>query len=147
MGEQHGLSIEQVEHDAPHPGRLHRVLHARQAARHGEPKLDLQPGAFRGLLVYHPRKPGRENPAERRLHIGAPQPCRPVQELRLWSEVVPALTGLYPNATAGGPDASFLAPDCFHFNTELHSMVGKNLWNNMVEPGDSRSSTYNVNQL
>lgn len=62
-------------------------------------------------------------------------------------EVVPALTGLYPNATAGGPDASFLAPDCFHFNAELHSMAGKNLWNNMVEPVDSRTSTYNINEL
>ena len=38
-------------------------------------------------------------------------------------EVVPALAGMYPNATAGGPDPSFLAPDCFHFNAELHSMV------------------------
>ena len=25
--------------------------------------------------------------------------------------------------------------------------VGKNLWNNMVEPVDSRTSTYDVNQL
>ena len=40
-------------------------------------------------------------------------------------EVVPALTGLYPNASAGGPDPAFMAPDCFHFNTELHSMVIK----------------------
>ena len=38
-------------------------------------------------------------------------------------EVVPALTGLYPNAPAGGPDASYLAPDCGHFNVKLHSMV------------------------
>jgi len=62
-------------------------------------------------------------------------------------EVVPALVGLYPNATAGGPDASYLAPDCFHFNAQLHSMVGKNLWNNMVETVDSRSSNYDINQL
>merc|ERR1712192_386171 len=62
-------------------------------------------------------------------------------------EVVPALAGLYPNATAGGPDPSFLAPDCFHFNAELHSMAGKNLWNNMVEPADSRTSNYDVNEL
>ena len=40
-------------------------------------------------------------------------------------EVVPALVGLYPNATAGGPDASYLAPDCFHFNAQLHSMVSR----------------------
>ena len=39
-------------------------------------------------------------------------------------EVVPALTNLYPtSAMGGGPDASYLAPDCYHFNTELHSMV------------------------
>jgi len=62
-------------------------------------------------------------------------------------EVMPALAGLYPNATAGGPDPSFLAPDCFHFNAELHSMAGKNLWNNMVEPADSRTSNYDVNKL
>jgi len=62
-------------------------------------------------------------------------------------EVVPALTGLYPNASAGGPDPAFMAPDCFHFNTELHSMVGKNLWNNLVEPVGSRSSNYDVDNL
>ena len=49
-------------------------------------------------------------------------------------EVVPALTGLYPNATAGGPDASYLAPDCYHFNAELHSMVVifRTSWNTFV---------------
>ena len=52
-------------------------------------------------------------------------------------EVVPALTGLYPNAMAGGPDASYLAPDCYHFNAELHSMViifrsARTSWNTFV---------------
>ena len=39
-------------------------------------------------------------------------------------EVLPAMTNLYPVATQGGPDRSFLAPDCYHFNTKLHSLVG-----------------------
>ena len=57
-------------------------------------------------------------------------------------EVLPALTGLYPATAQGGPDKEFLAPDCYHFNTQLHSMVGKTIWNNLVESADSRSSDY-----
>jgi len=57
-------------------------------------------------------------------------------------EVIPAMTNLYPESSSGGPDPSFLAPDCYHFNAELHSMIGKNIWNNLVEDSTQRTSNY-----
>jgi len=57
-------------------------------------------------------------------------------------EVIPAMTNLYPESSAGGPDPSFLAPDCYHFNAELHSMIGKNIWNNLLEDSAERTSNY-----
>jgi len=36
------------------------------------------------------------------------------------------------------PDISLLAPDCFHFMKELHSRVGVNIWNNLLQPQDRR---------
>ena len=32
----------------------------------------------------------------------------------------------------GEPDASFFAPDCFHFSSKGHAAAGQELWNNMV---------------
>ena len=32
----------------------------------------------------------------------------------------------------GTPDASFFAPDCFHFSSKGHAAAGQELWNNMV---------------
>jgi len=57
-------------------------------------------------------------------------------------EVIPAMVNLYPEASSGGPDPAFLAPDCYHQNAELHSMIGKNIWNNLVENSDQRTSNY-----
>jgi len=57
-------------------------------------------------------------------------------------EVIPAMENLYPVSPAGGPDMEYLAPDCYHFNDKLHSMVGKNIWNNLVEDPAERSSNY-----
>ena len=38
-------------------------------------------------------------------------------------EVIPAMVNLYPEASSGGADSAFLAPDCYHQNAELPSMV------------------------
>ncbi|GMR35674.1 hypothetical protein PMAYCL1PPCAC_05869, partial [Pristionchus mayeri] len=34
----------------------------------------------------------------------------------------------------GSVNMDFFAPDCFHFSAYGHAVVGKNLWNNMVQP-------------
>lgn len=34
----------------------------------------------------------------------------------------------------GSADVSLFAPDCFHFSEYGHAVVGKNLWNNMLQP-------------
>merc|ERR1739838_28921 len=57
-------------------------------------------------------------------------------------EVIPALENLYPESPSGGPDAAFLAPDCYHFTAKLHSMIGKNVWNNLIEDPAQRTSNY-----
>ena len=49
--------------------------------------------------------------------------CILVRSEQFGVEVIPAMVNLYPEASLGGPDLSFLAPDCYHQNAELHSMV------------------------
>uniref|UniRef100_A0ACB8GA42 Uncharacterized protein n=1 Tax=Sphaerodactylus townsendi TaxID=933632 RepID=A0ACB8GA42_9SAUR len=39
-----------------------------------------------------------------------------------------------PYTKDGLPDASFFAPDCFHFHQKSHSQAARALWNNMLEP-------------
>ncbi|GMT16357.1 hypothetical protein PFISCL1PPCAC_7654, partial [Pristionchus fissidentatus] len=39
----------------------------------------------------------------------------------------------------GSPNMDFFAPDCFHFGAYGHSIVGKNLWNNMMQPVGSKT--------
>ncbi|XP_054849217.1 phospholipase B1, membrane-associated [Eublepharis macularius] len=39
-----------------------------------------------------------------------------------------------PKTKEGLPDASFFAPDCFHFQQKSHSQAARALWNNMLEP-------------
>ncbi|NXO14029.1 PLB1 Phospholipase, partial [Oriolus oriolus] len=39
-----------------------------------------------------------------------------------------------PKTQEGSPDASYFAPDCFHFSQKAHSQVARALWNNMLEP-------------
>merc|ERR1711874_261401 len=54
-----------------------------------------------------------------------------------------------PKATLGGravPDLSLLAPDCFHFMKELHSRIGRNLWNNLLQPAHHRTVEFNKTQ-
>ncbi|KYO43461.1 phospholipase B1, membrane-associated isoform B [Alligator mississippiensis] len=38
-----------------------------------------------------------------------------------------------PKTKEGLPDASFFAPDCFHFHQKAHSQAARALWNNMLE--------------
>ncbi|GMS82661.1 hypothetical protein PENTCL1PPCAC_4836, partial [Pristionchus entomophagus] len=39
----------------------------------------------------------------------------------------------------GTPNMDFFAPDCFHFGAYGHAIVGKNLWNNMMQPVGGKS--------
>ncbi|NWV05930.1 PLB1 Phospholipase, partial [Ptilonorhynchus violaceus] len=39
-----------------------------------------------------------------------------------------------PKTQEGWPDASYFAPDCFHFSQKAHSQAARALWNNMLEP-------------
>jgi len=53
-------------------------------------------------------------------------------------EYLPTLEIDLPEVRVGGrsvPDLSLLAPDCFHFMKELHGRLGRNLWNNLLQPG------------
>ncbi|XP_060115367.1 phospholipase B1, membrane-associated-like [Heteronotia binoei] len=49
--------------------------------------------------------------------------------------VQPFLEGTtMPKTKEGLPDASYFAPDCFHFQQKAHSQAARALWNNMLEP-------------
>ncbi|XP_068088852.1 phospholipase B1, membrane-associated-like isoform X2 [Hyperolius riggenbachi] len=50
---------------------------------------------------------------------------------------------LLPYLPNGVPDASYLAPDCFHINQKGHSQLARLLWNNMLEPLGSKTDTLN----
>ncbi|XP_026537464.1 phospholipase B1, membrane-associated [Notechis scutatus] len=39
-----------------------------------------------------------------------------------------------PLTPDGLPDASYFAPDCFHFHQKSHTQLARGLWNNMLEP-------------
>ncbi|XP_045142984.1 phospholipase B1, membrane-associated isoform X2 [Echinops telfairi] len=45
-----------------------------------------------------------------------------------------------PKTTAGSPDTSFFAPDCFHFSAKAHARAARGLWNNMLEPINQKTS-------
>eukprot|EP00090_Calanus_glacialis_P018298 TRINITY_DN28387_c0_g1_i2.p1 TRINITY_DN28387_c0_g1~~TRINITY_DN28387_c0_g1_i2.p1 ORF type:complete len:457 (+),score=87.72 TRINITY_DN28387_c0_g1_i2:267-1637(+) len=40
------------------------------------------------------------------------------------------------------PDLSYLAPDCFHFSQKLHALVGRSLWNNLLQPVGSKATNW-----
>ncbi|XP_063775486.1 phospholipase B1, membrane-associated [Pseudophryne corroboree] len=46
-----------------------------------------------------------------------------------------------PNLPDGTPDASYLAPDCFHLSQKAHSQLARMLWNNMLEPLGNKTDT------
>ncbi|KAM5125032.1 phospholipase B1, membrane-associated-like [Mantella aurantiaca] len=46
-----------------------------------------------------------------------------------------------PRLPNGTPDASYLAPDCFHLSQKAHSQLARMLWNNMLEPLGQKTET------
>ncbi|XP_030874275.1 phospholipase B1, membrane-associated-like [Leptonychotes weddellii] len=47
-----------------------------------------------------------------------------------------------PKTSAGLPDSSFFAPDCFHFSGKAHAYVASALWNNMLEPVGQKTTQH-----
>ncbi|KAL2306065.1 hypothetical protein Nmel_003967, partial [Mimus melanotis] len=53
-----------------------------------------------------------------------------------------------PKTQEGLPDASYFAPDCFHFSQKAHSQAARALWNNMLEPiGEKTDSQKMENEI
>ncbi|XP_053057042.1 phospholipase B1, membrane-associated isoform X3 [Acinonyx jubatus] len=48
-----------------------------------------------------------------------------------------------PKTSAGLPDSSFFAPDCFHFSRKAHAHAASALWNNMLEPVGQKTTQHN----
>ncbi|XP_045303259.1 phospholipase B1, membrane-associated isoform X5 [Leopardus geoffroyi] len=48
-----------------------------------------------------------------------------------------------PKTSAGLPDSSFFAPDCFHFSKKAHAHAASALWNNMLEPVGQKTTQHN----
>ena len=60
-------------------------------------------------------------------------------------EVLPALRGLPPRERRGYQQVAnkaALSHDCFHYNGRTQGMMGVNLWNNLIEKPDQRTSVY-----
>ncbi|GMR61241.1 hypothetical protein PMAYCL1PPCAC_31436, partial [Pristionchus mayeri] len=47
----------------------------------------------------------------------------------------------------GLPDISLFAPDCFHFSAFGHAVVGKNLWNNILQPVGEKERNVTLTDL
>ncbi|XP_069055272.1 phospholipase B1, membrane-associated isoform X2 [Lepisosteus oculatus] len=43
----------------------------------------------------------------------------------------------------GRPDRAFFTPDCFHLSQRTHAIMARALWNNMLEPLGSKTSSQN----
>jgi len=54
---------------------------------------------------------------------------------------------MLPYTEKGEVDATFFAPDCFHFSTKGHGMGAINLWNNMLEPVGNKTTEWGVYDL
>jgi len=52
-----------------------------------------------------------------------------------------------PYTENGEVDATFFAPDCFHFSSKGHGMGAINLWNNMLEPVGNKTTEWGVYDL
>ena len=60
-------------------------------------------------------------------------------------EVLPALRGLPPRERRGYQQVvskEAFTFDCFHFNGRTQGMMGINLWNNLIEQSNNRTSVY-----
>ncbi|XP_015478882.1 phospholipase B1, membrane-associated isoform X1 [Parus major] len=49
-----------------------------------------------------------------------------------------------PKTQEGWPDASYFAPDCFHFSQKTHSQAARALWNNMLEPVGKKTDSQHI---
>ncbi|NWV35914.1 PLB1 Phospholipase, partial [Grantiella picta] len=49
-----------------------------------------------------------------------------------------------PKTQEGWPDASYFAPDCFHFSQKAHSQAARGLWNNMLEPVGEKTDNQHI---
>uniref|UniRef100_A0A8C0UUQ3 Phospholipase B1, membrane-associated n=1 Tax=Cyanistes caeruleus TaxID=156563 RepID=A0A8C0UUQ3_CYACU len=49
-----------------------------------------------------------------------------------------------PKTQEGWPDASYFAPDCFHFSQKTHSQAARALWNNMLEPVGKKTDSHHI---
>ena len=45
-----------------------------------------------------------------------------------------------------GPLREFLAPDCFHFSTLAHAAAAVSLWNNLIEPVNTKDTTWKIGE-
>ncbi|MCJ8736485.1 hypothetical protein PDJAM_G00013010 [Pangasius djambal] len=50
----------------------------------------------------------------------------------------------FPVLSNGSPDRSFFAADCFHFSQKSHTLIARALWNNMLEPTSSKTTSINL---
>nr|XP_046228514.1 phospholipase B1, membrane-associated-like [Scatophagus argus] len=46
----------------------------------------------------------------------------------------------------GRPDRSFFSADCFHLSQKSQTLLARSLWNNMLEPPSSKTTTLNFGQ-
>ncbi|XP_075125593.1 phospholipase B1, membrane-associated [Leptodactylus fuscus] len=51
-----------------------------------------------------------------------------------------------PHLSTGEPDISYLAPDCFHLSQKSHTQLARMLWNNMLEPLDQKTDTFDFTE-
>ncbi|KAK3563422.1 hypothetical protein QTP86_027793 [Hemibagrus guttatus] len=52
----------------------------------------------------------------------------------------------FPLLTDGRPDRSFFAGDCFHLSQKSHTLMARALWNNMLEPLNSKTTSMDFNE-
>ncbi|XP_062864135.1 phospholipase B1, membrane-associated isoform X2 [Trichomycterus rosablanca] len=52
----------------------------------------------------------------------------------------------FPVLPNGKPDRSYFAADCFHLSQKSHSLMAKALWNNMIEPVNSKTTSVDFNE-
>ncbi|XP_060790814.1 phospholipase B1, membrane-associated [Neoarius graeffei] len=52
----------------------------------------------------------------------------------------------FPVLPDGMPDHSFFSADCFHLSKKFHAVMAQGLWNNMLEPINSKTTSVDFNE-
>lgn len=52
-----------------------------------------------------------------------------------------------PTTSSGKPDASYFAPDCFHFAEKAHEAAAIALWNNMLQPVGAKNVSWQIGEI